>query len=583
VSLRAPKTAVKLSLRVVRAASPTTKAIVGATLHVRVVKTSFKVTAAAKPATTAVPLAVTGTVTPKASGSVSLDQAVGTQWVSIGKAVLSGTSSYAFSKALAVGTYKLRVSKAFSTTVAAGVSASFTSVVSTAVVLPADPVVTATTLSAMVVGRPATTTLTASLGKAPYTWSVASGLLPAGLSLVPSGVVSGRPTVLGTTSFVVRVTDAAGHSGTGTVTATVATVALRDWGGNAFSELGVSSTDPFTTIQTPVPASSFTEVTGGDGFALALRADGTVWAWGKNDVGQLAQRDIAPRTAPSPIPNLSGVVAIAAGESSGYAVKADGTLWSWGGNVSGELGIGSANGTPVVAVGRVPSLDNVIAVSAGHDYAMALTGTGQVYTWGNGFYGVLGNNTTTAAQTSPVQVTGIFGVTAISAGDYAGYALLRDGTVRSWGFKEHGQLGSTAFSDMGPYQLTPVTVSGLTDITAINGQGFEAGFALHADGTVSAWGNGTQGEMGNGTTDDNSMPAVVPGLAHVTELASAQQTAYALRADGTVASWGYDLNNELGTGSSTTTSTSTPAAVPGLSHVVAVGAGSRDAYIVAIG
>jgi alpha-tubulin suppressor-like RCC1 family protein len=75
----------------------------------------------------------------------------------------------------------------------------------------------------------------------------------------------------------------------------------------------------------------------------------------------------------------------------------------------------------------------------------------------------------------------------------------------------------------------------------------------------------------------------VPGLSHITALASAHQTAYALRADGTLASWGLDGSNELGTGDPTFTSTSTPATVPGLSHVVAVGAGSMDAYIVATG
>jgi len=55
-----------------------------------------------------------------------------------------------------------------------------------------------------------TTTLTAAGGVAPYTWTVVSGNLPAGLSLSSAGVVSGMPTTVGTSTFSIRVTDAGG-------------------------------------------------------------------------------------------------------------------------------------------------------------------------------------------------------------------------------------------------------------------------------------------------------------------------------------------------------------------------------------
>jgi hypothetical protein len=54
----------------------------------------------------------------------------------------------------------------------------------------------------------------ASGGTPPYTWSLASGSLPAGLNLSSSGVISGTPTASGTSSFGLRVTDAAGQSAT---------------------------------------------------------------------------------------------------------------------------------------------------------------------------------------------------------------------------------------------------------------------------------------------------------------------------------------------------------------------------------
>src|SRR3984957_19531357 len=57
-------------------------------------------------------------------------------------------------------------------------------------------------------------TLTESGGTSPFTWSVSSGSLPAGISLSPSGNLSGTPTATGTSSFTVKVTDASGQSAT---------------------------------------------------------------------------------------------------------------------------------------------------------------------------------------------------------------------------------------------------------------------------------------------------------------------------------------------------------------------------------
>jgi Putative Ig domain len=57
---------------------------------------------------------------------------------------------------------------------------------------------------------PYSTTLAATGGVTPYTWTMVSGSLPAGLSLSSAGVISGTPTTVGTSNFSVRVADAGG-------------------------------------------------------------------------------------------------------------------------------------------------------------------------------------------------------------------------------------------------------------------------------------------------------------------------------------------------------------------------------------
>lgn len=91
-----------------------------------------------------------------------------------------------------------------------------------AVAPPPAPVVSTTSLPAAEVNIPYSATLAASSGLAPYSWSIASGALPSGLTLATSGAFSGTPAASGDFSFTVRVTDSFGQSSTGPLTLTVA-------------------------------------------------------------------------------------------------------------------------------------------------------------------------------------------------------------------------------------------------------------------------------------------------------------------------------------------------------------------------
>ena len=77
-----------------------------------------------------------------------------------------------------------------------------------------EPVVIApTVLPAPIVGVPYSTTITATGGNGSYTFSVASGALPAGLSLASTGLLSGTPTAGGTFTVTVRATDGSAAPG----------------------------------------------------------------------------------------------------------------------------------------------------------------------------------------------------------------------------------------------------------------------------------------------------------------------------------------------------------------------------------
>src|ERR1019366_7167450 len=86
--------------------------------------------------------------------------------------------------------------------------------------------ITTSSLPAGTVGVAYSQALVASGGSPPYSWAVASGVLPAGLSLAPGGTISGTPGTAGPSSFTVRVTDSASASATAALSITVNPPAL---------------------------------------------------------------------------------------------------------------------------------------------------------------------------------------------------------------------------------------------------------------------------------------------------------------------------------------------------------------------
>lgn len=184
----------------------------------------------------------------------------------------------------------------------------------------------------------------------------------------------------------------------------------------------------------------------------------------------------------------------------------------------------------------------------------------------------VGNTSTSESQAVASYTISPRSLVQVSTGfGYHSCGVVNDGTARCWGENPHGELGN---GSMSPSSSLPVTVSGLTTITAITAGGSHS-CALRVDHTIRCWGDGTLGQLGNGGTSASAVPVVVTGISDATAISAGFNHTCALRTGGTVTCWGYNANGQSGD--------STPANFPKVLTPTMAVAGVSGASALAVG
>jgi alpha-tubulin suppressor-like RCC1 family protein len=139
-------------------------------------------------------------------------------------------------------------------------------------------------------------------------------------------------------------------------------------------------------------------------------------------------------------------------------------------------------------------------------------------------------------------VGGDLGLVQVSAGGNHSLGVDDEGGAWAWGDNDNGQLGDGTDSDA----TVPVPVIGVADVISVVAGG-EHSVALLGDGTVWGWGYNRHGQLGDGD-DVEYIPRRISGLANVMAIAAGEYHSVALLDDGTVWSVGSTDSGERGDG-----------------------------------
>uniref|UniRef100_A0A3P8WZL0 HECT and RLD domain containing E3 ubiquitin protein ligase 3 n=1 Tax=Cynoglossus semilaevis TaxID=244447 RepID=A0A3P8WZL0_CYNSE len=293
------------------------------------------------------------------------------------------------------------------------------------------------------------------------------------------------------------------------------------------------------------------EIACGGQHSLFLLHDGSVYTCGSNSCGQLGHNK------PGIHPGLVGaldtqkITMVSSGRGHSVAVNEGGQIFAWGAGEGGQLGLGSTE----VAV-RIPRLvkrlcdHRISQVKCGNQHCIALSRDGQLFTWGLNTSGQLGLGKGEPSKLFPQPLKSLAGIplAQITAGGDHSFALSLSGAVFGWGKNRAGQLGLNDKQD----RAVPCLVKFLRSQKVVYiSCGDEHTAALTKDGGLFTFGDGSWGQLGHGSTNNELLPRRVLELmgTEVSQITCGRYHTLAyVPSSGVVYAFGCNNYGQLGTG-----------------------------------
>jgi alpha-tubulin suppressor-like RCC1 family protein len=311
--------------------------------------------------------------------------------------------------------------------------------------------------------------------------------------------------------------------------------------------------DPTPTVVAGIKG-TVTSIATSNSDSYALTSSGAVYAWGQGSHGELGNGTRTQNQAAAVRVHFPAGVKIAelpdpTPFDGGMAISTTGTAYAWGDDSNHQFCQPGSRDilTPVA----VPLPD--VTLAAGALLHTIYDSNGTVYSCGAGGNGQLGNGTSgPGADTStPVRVSGLPSgqVKALTSAWGNAGVLMANGSYYDWGYNRAGQVGDG--TKKMATRAVRVKLPAISQVSeggslADNGQTI----ALAADGRVYVWGNGAEGQMGDGSTSNALKPQLLnePSGVHFDQVNSGGPIDYAVASSGDLYSWGSNFKDQIGNG-----------------------------------
>jgi alpha-tubulin suppressor-like RCC1 family protein len=250
-------------------------------------------------------------------------------------------------------------------------------------------------------------------------------------------------------------------------------------GNNCSGQLGLSKTEKTKYLFQNIKLINIKKIACGFKNSIALVPEGSMCVWGKNDLKQLGISDQSDIYFPYPIPELDvpPIKKIVCGECHTIALTYQGEVYVWGYKYHKQQDFGNKDNFGPYLPTKLFFDNPIKKIACGSYHSMALTITGEVYTWGSNQFGQLGHND----ESKKINLSNI---KKISCGTFHSMAITTQGETYVWGSNARRKLGF----DISVQIVNIPTKLNLPDLKKIIGGSYHT-MALTKFGEVYVWGD----------------------------------------------------------------------------------------------